>query len=155
MTNHARLLFPLQCLMLDAKWLDRMYYMRNKLVLAARPLSLASSFVPSIWEKINEWRRRRQHSLDAVHATDNDNDRRAGGQAAGSGGGGWRRLAGITRKGIVAKLPSSSSPRRPRPSSAQACIMVGGKVPRNDSIQELSLPKSVAPVSVQLQPAPS
>ena len=134
MTNHARLLFPLQCLMLDAKWLDRMYYMRNKLVLAARPLSLASSFVPSIWEKINEWRRRRQHSLDAVHATDNDNDRRAGGQAAGTGGGGWRRLAGITRKGIVAKLPSlppsfsaASAPVPCIPPSSQHAIQMDMK----------------------------
>ena len=96
------------------KWLDRMllYYMRNKLVLATRPLSFLPpsllSLPPSIWEKINEWRRRRQHSLDAVlHATDND-------QREGEEGQRWRGRAcwlaggraGITRKGIVAKPPS-------------------------------------------------
>ena len=70
--------------------------------------SLLAGLPPSIWEKINEWRRRRQHSLDAVlHATDNDQrEGRSAGPALAWASmlAGWR--AGITRKGIVAKPPS-------------------------------------------------
>ena len=100
-----------------------------------------SRSLPSIWEKINEWRRRRQHSLDAVHATDNDNDRRPEGGQEGSRlvllslvawAVGW--LAGITRKGIVAKLPSippsfsaASAPVPCIPPSSQHAIQMDMK----------------------------
>ena len=83
------------------------------------PPSLLARSPPSICEKINEWRRRRQHSLDAVlHATDNDQREGDGGPAPAWAGSlaGWR--AGITRKGIVAKPPSLL----PSLSSTSVCL---------------------------------